>query len=76
MTASLREESSRKVAPTESFAAYQLVGGAGELATAVRQDFGRLAKALSVLTDRDDQAEELSSDPLLLSFQVAGSFGS
>ncbi len=45
---------------------------AGALATEVRQDFGRLAKALSVLTDRDDQAIELSADPLLLSFQVAG----
>ncbi len=45
---------------------------AGALAAAVRQDFGRLARALSVLTDRDDQELELSPDPLRLSFQVAG----
>src|SRR6267143_1177883 len=44
---------------------------AGALAAAVRQDFGRLAKALAVLTDRDDQEIELSTEPLSLSFQVA-----
>jgi Lon protease-like protein len=43
----------------------------GDLAAAVRHSFGRLAKALAVLTDRDDQEIELSTEPLSLSFQVA-----
>src|SRR3989442_11642637 len=44
---------------------------AAALAAEVRQDFGRLTRALAVLTDRDDQETELSTEPLLLSFQVA-----
>src|SRR3989442_12127063 len=44
---------------------------AAALAAEVQQDFGRLARALAGLTDRDDQETELSTDPLLLSFQVA-----
>ena len=44
---------------------------AAALAAEVQQDFGRLARALAVLTDRDDQETELSTEPLLLSFQVA-----
>lgn len=37
----------------------------------VREGFGRLARALGVLTGRDDEDLELPDDPQLLSFQVA-----
>ncbi len=43
------------------------------LAADVREEFGRLARALGVLTEREDQEIELPSDPQLLSFQVAAS---
>ena len=43
------------------------------LAADVREGFGRLARALGVLTEREDEEIELSSDPQLLSFQVAAS---
>jgi len=43
------------------------------LAADVRDGFGRLARALGVLTEREDQEIELPSDPQLLSFQVAAS---
>jgi len=39
----------------------------------VREEFGRLARALGVLTEREDQEIELPTDPQLLSFQVAAS---
>jgi len=45
----------------------------GTLAADVRDGFGRLARALGVLTEREDQEIELPSDPQLLSFQVAAS---
>lgn len=41
------------------------------LATEVRENFARLARALGVLTDRDQEGGELPGDPQLLSFQVA-----
>ena len=41
------------------------------LATDVREGFARLARALGVLTEREDEDVELPSDPQLLSFQVA-----
>jgi Lon protease-like protein len=41
------------------------------LAGDVRDGFARLARALGVLTERDDEAFELPADPQLLSFQVA-----
>src|SRR3989442_9578397 len=37
---------------------------AAALAAEVRQDFGRLTRALAVLTDRDDQETEVSTEPL------------
>jgi len=43
------------------------------LAADVREGFGRLARALGVLTEREDEEVELASDPQLLSFQVAAS---
>jgi Lon protease-like protein len=43
------------------------------LAADVRDGFARLARALGVLTEREDQEIELPSDPQLLSFQVAAS---
>ncbi|HYT05286.1 MAG TPA: LON peptidase substrate-binding domain-containing protein [Gemmatimonadales bacterium] len=43
------------------------------LAADVRAGFGRLARALSVLTEREDEPMELAQDPQLLSFQVAAS---
>src|SRR5207249_9411892 len=43
------------------------------LAADVREGFGRLARALGVLTEREDEEIELSSDPQLLSLQVAAS---
>jgi ATP-dependent Lon protease len=43
------------------------------LAADVREGFGRLARALGVLTEREDEEIELPSDPQLLSFQVAAS---
>jgi len=43
------------------------------LAADVREGFGRLARALGVLTEREDEAIEMPSDPQLLSFQVAAS---
>ena len=43
------------------------------LAADVRDGFGRLARALGVLTEREDEEIELTSDPQLLSFQVAAS---
>src|SRR5256886_10849498 len=45
----------------------------GTLAADVREGFGRLARAVGVLTEREDQEIELPSDPQLLSFQVAAS---
>jgi len=44
---------------------------AGALAADVRDGFGRLARALGVLTERADEDVALSGDPTLLSFQVA-----
>ena len=41
------------------------------LAQDVREGFARLARALSVLTERSDEEFDLPSDPALLSFQVA-----
>jgi Lon protease-like protein len=43
------------------------------LAADVREGFGRLARALGVLTERQDEQVELPSDPQRLSFQVAAS---
>jgi len=43
------------------------------LAADVREGFGRLARALGVLTEREDEVIELASDPQHLSFQVAAS---
>src|SRR2546422_1854701 len=43
------------------------------LAADVREGFGRLARALGVLTEREDEEIDLPSDPQLLSFQVAAS---
>src|SRR5436853_5136101 len=43
------------------------------LAADVRDGFGRLARALGVLTEREDEEIELATDPQLLSFQVAAS---
>jgi ATP-dependent Lon protease len=43
------------------------------LAADVREGFGRLARALGVLTEREDEQVELPSDPQRLSFQVAAS---
>ncbi len=43
------------------------------LAADVREGFGRLARALGVLTEREDEEIELESDPQRLSFQVAAS---
>src|SRR5256712_11049519 len=43
------------------------------LAADVREGFGRLARALGVPTEREDEEIELPSDPQLLSFQVAAS---
>jgi ATP-dependent Lon protease len=43
------------------------------LVTDVREGFGRLARALGVLTEREDEEIKLPSDPQLLSFQVAAS---
>src|SRR5437870_10307493 len=43
------------------------------LAADVREGFARLARALGVLTEREDEEIELSRDPQLLSFQVAAS---
>jgi Lon protease-like protein len=45
--------------------------GLAELAGEVRGAFARLVRALDALTERDDDAVELASDPALLSFQVA-----
>jgi Lon protease-like protein len=44
---------------------------AGTLAADVRDGFGRLAQALGVLTEREDEDISLPGDPTLLSFQVA-----
>lgn len=44
---------------------------AAPLAGDVRSGFTRLARALGVLTEREDQDFELPADPQLLSFQVA-----
>lgn len=41
------------------------------LAAHVRERFTRLAQALGVLTEREDEGAELPSDPQVLSFQVA-----
>src|SRR5260370_1585145 len=43
------------------------------LAADVPDGFGRLARALGVLTEREDEEDELAADPQLLSFQVAAS---
>jgi len=43
------------------------------LAADVREGFGRLARALGVLTEREDEEIELERDPQRLSFQVAAS---
>src|SRR5256712_9113240 len=43
------------------------------LAADVREGFGRLARALGVPTEREDEEVELPTDPQLLSFQVAAS---
>src|SRR5439155_290434 len=43
------------------------------LAADVREGFGRLARALGVLTEREDEEIELPADPQLLSFQVGAS---
>src|SRR5207247_1668919 len=43
------------------------------LAADVREGVGRLARALGVLTEREDEEVVLASDPQLLSFQVAAS---
>jgi Lon protease-like protein len=43
------------------------------LAADVREGFERLARALGILTEREDQEIELPGDPQLLSFQVAAS---
>jgi len=43
------------------------------LAAEVRTAFARLARALGVLTEREDEPIELAQDPQLLSFQVAAS---
>jgi len=44
---------------------------AGTLAGDVRAGFTRLARALGVLTEREEEEIELPADPQLLSFQVA-----
>jgi Lon protease-like protein len=44
---------------------------AGTLASDVRAGFGRLVRALGVLTEREDEEVGLAGDPTLLSFQVA-----
>jgi ATP-dependent Lon protease len=44
---------------------------AGALAADVRAGFERLARALGVLTEREDEDVALARDPALLSFQVA-----
>ncbi len=46
-------------------------GEAEALAADVREGFARLARALGVLTDRENEEIELPSDPALLSFQVS-----
>src|SRR6058998_1876793 len=43
------------------------------LAADVRAGFDRLARALGVLTEREDEPVDLAQDPQLLSFQVAAS---
>src|SRR3989454_6650460 len=43
------------------------------IAADLRDGFGRLARALGVLTEREDEEIELATDPQLLSFQVAAS---
>lgn len=43
------------------------------LAADVRERFGRLARALAILTGREEEHAELPTDPQLLSFQVAAS---
>lgn len=43
------------------------------LAADVRAGFARLARALGVLTEREDEPAELAQDPQALSFQVAAS---
>jgi Lon protease-like protein len=45
------------------------------LAGDVRDGFARLARALGVLTEREDEEFELPADPQLLSFQVAAALG-
>jgi Lon protease-like protein len=45
--------------------------GVAELAGEVRGAFARLVRALDALTERDEDAVALASDPALLSFQVA-----
>lgn len=47
------------------------LGEAAGLAAVVREKFQRLARALSVLTGREEEETTLSADPVLLSFHVA-----